>query len=100
VVAGKERPADTFAKVGRFVKHTHIKDSVPAGDDRKYVLTGEGDLPMEDIVKTLVAGEYKGYYCFEWEKVWHPEIAEPEIAIPQYAKAMRGYLEHAGYKGT
>jgi sugar phosphate isomerase/epimerase len=98
VVEGKEAPADTFARVGRYVKHTHIKDSVPAGHDRKYVLTGQGDLPLTEIVKTLVAGRYQGYYCFEWEKVWHPDIAEPELAIPQYAKAMRGYLEQAGFK--
>ena len=97
-VEGKEKPADTFAALGRYVRHTHIKDSVPAGADRHYVLTGKGDLPIADIVRTLVAGGYSGYYCFEWEKTWHPDIDEPEVAIPQYAKAMRGYLTNAGWK--
>jgi sugar phosphate isomerase/epimerase len=92
VVAGKETPAETFARLGRFVKHTHIKDSVPAGTDRKYVLTGTGEVPIREIVRTLVAGGYTGYYCFEWEKVWHPDIDEPEVAIPHYAKTMREYL--------
>jgi sugar phosphate isomerase/epimerase len=99
VVTSHERPSDTFARVGKYVHHTHIKDSVPGtGDERHYVLTGKGDVPIGDIVKTLVSGGYKGFFCFEWEKAWHPDIAEPEIAIPQYAQAMRGYLEAAGYR--
>ncbi len=37
----------------------------------------------------LVRGGYRGYYSFEWEKAWHPEIQEPEVAFPHYAKLMR-----------
>ena len=99
-VDGKEKPADTFAALGSYVRHTHIKDSVPAGAERHYVLTGKGDVPIADIVRTLVTGGYTGYYCFEWEKAWHPDIDEPEVAIPDYASAMRGYLTNAGWKGV
>ena len=47
-------------------------------------------------MKVLWPGGYKGYYSFEWEKKWHPDIDEPEVAIPQYAKVMREYLREAG----
>jgi sugar phosphate isomerase/epimerase len=97
-VAGKERPADTFKKLGKFVRHTHLKDSKPSGNDRRYVLTGTGEVPIKETVKVLASNGYKGYYCFEWEKKWHPEIEEPEIAIPHYAKVMREYLAEAGVK--
>lgn len=97
VVAGKEKPADTFATLGKWVRHTHVKDSVPGPDaskpeDRAYVLTGTGQVPVKDIVQTLVKGGYPHYICFEWEKRWHPEIAEPEVAIPQFAKTVRAWL--------
>ena len=46
----------------------------------------------------LVAGGYKGYYCYEWEKTWHKELDEPEIAFPHYAKVMTRYLQEAGLK--
>ena len=46
----------------------------------------------------LAEGGYKGYYCFEWEKKWHPEIEEPEVAFPHYARTMREYLAEAGVK--
>jgi sugar phosphate isomerase/epimerase len=97
-VAGKEQPADTFKKLGKFVRHTHLKDSRPADKDRRYVLTGTGEVPIKETVKVLASNGYKGYYCFEWEKRWHPEIEEPEIAIPHYAKVMREYLAEAGVK--
>jgi sugar phosphate isomerase/epimerase len=97
-VAGKESPADTWKALGRYVRHTHLKDSVPQGDDRRYVLTGTGQVPVKEQAKVLASGGYKGYYCFEWEKKWHPEIEEPEIAFPHYAKTMREYLTEAGVK--
>jgi sugar phosphate isomerase/epimerase len=96
VVSSKEAPADTFKELGSWVRHTHLKDSRPEGDGVRYVLTGTGTVPVRDIVRVLAAGGYKGYYSFEWEKKWHPDIEEPEIAIPHYAKVMREYLREAG----
>jgi hypothetical protein len=29
----------------------------------------------------------------EWEKRWHPEIEEPEVALPQYLDLLRAWLE-------
>jgi sugar phosphate isomerase/epimerase len=97
-VAGKEQPAETFKKLGKYIRHTHLKDSKRSGDDRRYVLTGEGEVPVKETVKVLAASGYKGYYCFEWEKRWHPEIEDPDFAFPHYAKVMREYLIEAGLK--
>jgi len=96
VVAGREAPADTFAQLQRWVRHTHLKDSRPEGNDVRYVLTGTGTVPVREIVKVLVQGGYKGFYNFEWEKKWHPDLEDPEVAIPHYAKVMREYLRDAG----
>lgn len=91
-VAGHEKPADTLAVLMPFVRHTHLKDSVGEGEQVKYVLPGTGRVPMKETVRLLMAKGYRGYYCFEWEKAWHPEIEEPEVAFPHYAKVMREYL--------
>jgi sugar phosphate isomerase/epimerase len=96
VVEGHEKPADTWAAINRWVHHTHIKDSVADGNDRRYVLTGKGTVGVQEIVQTLVRGGYTGIYNFEWEKVWHPDIDEPEVSFPQYAETMRGWLSEAG----
>lgn len=96
VVAGKEQPADTFKQLGRYIRHTHLKDSKPEGKEVRYVLTGTGTVPVRETVRVLATGGYRGYYCFEWEKVWHPEIDEPEVAFPHFAKVIREYLAEAG----
>ena len=97
VVEGHETPEETFRRVARYVRHTHIKDSKPDGKGgHSYVLTGQGTVPVREIVRVLARGGYRGYYCFEWEKAWHPEIDEPEVAIPHFAKTVREYLEEAG----
>jgi sugar phosphate isomerase/epimerase len=88
VVSGKESPEETWKALGAFVRHTHLKDSRPEGDGIRYVLTGEGAVPVKATVQLLVENGYKGYFCFEWEKKWHPEIEEPEVALPHYARVM------------
>jgi sugar phosphate isomerase/epimerase len=95
-VDGHEEPEHTVAELGSWIRHTHLKDSVPDGKGRKYVLTGRGEVPVKRQVEALKKIGYRGYYCFEWEKMWHPDLAEPEIAFPDYAKVMTGYLKDAG----
>ena len=87
-----EDPETTVRELGPWIRHTHLKDSVLVNGERHYVLTGKGDVPIQRQIKALEGIGYKGYYCFEWEKLWHPEIPEPEIAFADYAKVMPGYL--------
>ena len=95
---GGEQPEATVAQLGKYIRHTHLKDSVAAGTDRKYVLTGRGEVPVKRQIEALARIGYKGFYSFEWEKRWHPEIAEPEVAIADYATVVSGYLRGAGVK--
>lgn len=87
-----EDPEFTVQKLGRWIRHTHLKDSTGTGEDRKYVLTGRGNVPVRRQLDALHSIGYRGYFCFEWEKVWHPDLADPEIAIADYAQVVGGYL--------
>src|SRR5436853_7197693 len=97
-VSGKEQPEDTVRQLGRYIRHTHLKDSVPAATagGRRYVLTGTGEVPVRRQIEALVKIGYRGFYSFEWEKRWHPDIAEPEVAIAQFATVAAEYLRAAG----
>ncbi|MCX8108135.1 MAG: sugar phosphate isomerase/epimerase [Verrucomicrobiae bacterium] len=95
VVSGREKPAETFLKLGAYVRHVHLKDSQPQGSTAKYVLTGTGTVPLQDSVRLLVRSSYAGVYSFEWEKRWHPEIEEPEVAFPHFVRMMKRYLATA-----
>lgn len=87
-----EEPEYTVSQLGKWIRHTHLKDSVSDGKERTYVLTGQGDVPIERQVQALRKINYEGYYCFEWEKVWHPELLDASVAIPDYMKVLSGYL--------
>ena len=87
-----EEPESTVKELGAWIRHTHLKDSIGSGENRTYVLTGRGNVPVRKQVRALESIGYKGFYCFEWEKRWHPEIEDPEIAIADYACVMRQYL--------
>src|SRR5213592_3210321 len=97
-VSGKEQPEDTVRQLGRYIRHTHVKDSVPQGNDRRYVLTGTGQVPVKRQIEALVKIGYRGYFSFEWEKRWHPEIEAPELAFAQFTDVAGGYLRAAGVR--
>ena len=88
-------PSQTVAQLGNAIAYTHIKDSrlnVSDPSDWTYCLLGEGDVPLREICEALKQGGYTGYLSLEWEKKWHPEIAEPEIALPQAATYLHKLL--------
>jgi sugar phosphate isomerase/epimerase len=91
-VEGKEDPEVTVRELGKYIRHTHLKDARLANGRDNYVLTGRGDVPVKRQVELLAGIGYTGSYSFEWEKAWHPEIEEPEIAIADYAKVITQFL--------
>lgn len=94
-VDGKEDPAVTVRQLRKYIRHTHLKDSRRQGGEDHYVLTGRGEVPVKRQVELLVEAGYAGYYSFEWEKAWHPEIEEPEVAIADFARVVTQYLQAA-----
>jgi sugar phosphate isomerase/epimerase len=93
---GGEKPAETFQALcdqagNSRVGYAHIKDAVhdpqhpqAMGDGWRYVLPGEGQLPLAESITLLHAHGYTGWLQFEHEKRWHPELLEPEVAFPAF----------------
>ena len=91
-VVTKESPKEVFDTLGKFIKHVHIKDANMVDGKPAYCLIGQGVAPLREAMDSLKRSNYKGYYSFEWEKKWHPEIQDPEIAFPHFAKEIIHYL--------
>jgi sugar phosphate isomerase/epimerase len=80
------------------VRHVHIKDArridgAPTNQPWEPVLLGEGDFPARELVALLRDNGYQRFVSFEWEKRWHPQIPDPEIALPHFMQWMRAALE-------
>ena len=91
-----ESPNESWNRLGQWVRHVHIKDSISKPSARHpftYVLPGDGEMPMADVIAILRREEFDGAVSLEWEKLWHPEIAEPEIALADYVNTMSQHFK-------
>ena len=88
-------PANAFCQNGEapflsqemeaHLRHVHVKDlKLSAAGTANYVLTGEGEFPLDAMLAVLERVRYQGFLSFEWEKQWHPELAPPEVALPHF----------------
>ncbi len=48
------------------------------------MLPGRGEFPASRVLSILEAEGYGRFVSFEWEKRWHPQIEEPEVALPHF----------------
>jgi sugar phosphate isomerase/epimerase len=81
---------ETFPAIADAIRHVHFKDAARAADGRiQPRLPGEGEVPMRDAFARLRDAGYDGVLSFEWEKKWHPDLAEPEVAFPHFAAFVR-----------
>lgn len=110
--------AETWARLKTWTRHTHWKDSVtrPAHLQQEvtsevaaqiaeaaklahatntghqhadYALFGGGEFPARECLQRLLADGYSGWYSLEWEKMWHPQIEVPEIAVRLFSQKFR-----------
>ena len=96
-------PANAFAQtrempvipplIQNHIRHVHLKDVTWEAEGFRYVATGEGQFPFNILFDSLGGIGFDGFFSFEWEKLWHPELAAPEIALPHFIK---WWKEHWG----
>lgn len=116
-----EALAETWSRLRPWTRHTHWKDSVlrpirqQSSESREaahaasqlmsghqhadYVLFRGGEFPAIECMQLLLRDGYDGWHSLEWEKMWHPELESPEIALPLFPGKLRE-LEQAALPGT
>jgi sugar phosphate isomerase/epimerase len=86
---GGEDPALTWPVIRPHVAHVHVKDSVNLPGPRHpftYVLPGEGEFPIRQVVRALLSDDFAGPVSLEWEKLWHPQLPSLDEALTTAAK--------------
>lgn len=85
-----ETAEEAGALLGPRLVHVHVKDARRGpGDAWELVPLGEGEVPVAAQLAVLERLGYAGYISVEWEKKWHPEIPEPETALPQHIAQLK-----------
>jgi sugar phosphate isomerase/epimerase len=86
---GGEPPAATWRVIAGVVSHLHVKDSASQADgnaSHAYVLPGEGEFPMHELLTVLDEDGYTGAVTLEWERLWHPGLPSLETALESAAR--------------
>ena len=94
-----ESPAEVAGNLAGRILLAQVKDARRAPqrpDGWQLVLLGHGEVAVPAMLGVLAAGGYQGWISVEWEKRWHPEIEEPEIALPQHLAVLTQWMEGTG----
>ncbi len=94
-----EMPEKTVQNLGAYIKYTHIKDSVMENGTVCYKMMGEGDLPIESIMRALRSINYEGYITLEWLKKYAPDLDNAGIVFPHFANFMCPYIGNSSETG-
>jgi sugar phosphate isomerase/epimerase len=84
--------------IGQRVLLAQVKDARRAperADGWQLTLLGQGEVPVREMLDLLDRGGYQGWISVEWEKRWHPEIEDPELALPQHIELLRAWQREA-----
>jgi sugar phosphate isomerase/epimerase len=91
-----ETPGETYRLLEGRILATHVKDARRDGERWQLLPMGEGEVPVREMLGALHEHGWSGWVSVEWEKKWHPELAEPEVALPQHLEVLRRYVEEIG----
>jgi len=94
-----EKPGTTVKNLGAYIRYVHVKDSVVESGVTRYRLMGEGDLPIDDMMRALRSINYDGYVSLEWVKRWAADLDDAGVVFPHFANFMGRYLEKHAPKG-
>ena len=64
---GDEQPETTITNLGAYVRHVHIHDFRKEGGALVPELTGEGQLPIGEMMNALRSVNYDGFISIEWD---------------------------------
>ena len=88
-----ESPETTVQNLGVYIKYTHTKDSVMVDGQVQYRMMGEGDMPIEAMIRALRSVNYEGFISLEWVKTYMPDLMSAGIVFPHFANFMAEYLQ-------
>ncbi len=93
--AAGEEPLKGFELLKDRLTYVQVKDGTRRGEDWQLCSLGMGNVPLAQSFELLLANRYEGALSVEWEYAWHPELDQPEIALPAALRTVRQLLAAA-----
>ncbi len=91
----KESAETSLKNLGAYIKHVHLKDSEITDNGLEYRLVGEGDLPLDEMMRALRSINYDGFISLEWDPEWMEEMTDPDIILLHFTSYMSRFDREA-----
>jgi sugar phosphate isomerase/epimerase len=79
---------ELLAQIQPWTQQVYVAVLVREGDGQRWVFPGEGEVPLRETIAWLDAFGFEGFYSFKWEKIWNPDLPEPQLAMPHFVSFM------------
>ena len=84
---GGESADATIRNLGAYVRLVHVSDSFRSGDTLVRCLTGDGDMPLRDMLLALRSIDYKGHLTLDMTGD-NSGLDDEDVILPHYVNAM------------
>jgi sugar phosphate isomerase/epimerase len=91
--AAGDEPEAALALLRPWLRYVQVKDGVGRGPNWRLTRVGEGEVPLGDALRALLASGPLPSISIEWERPWHPELPPAADALPAGLAHIRGLLE-------
>lgn len=97
----QENRDDVLAVAKDFSKQVYLSDIKldPDGktNSKNYlmgdsIMPGSGDIDNKRALAAVGGKDFGGWITFKWEKIWHDELEEPEVAFPHFLTYLKEIL--------
>ena len=89
---GGETADATIRNLGAYVKLVHVCDSFESCGDVLRCLTGDGEVPMADMLRALRSIDYKGHLTLDMA-CDNSGLNDADVILPHYANAISRLTE-------
>jgi len=86
-IYGNEPADKTISNLGAYVKLVHVCDSFRTGGSIVRCLTGDGDVPLRDMLLALRSVDYKGHLTLDMTGD-NSGLSDYDVVLPHYVNSM------------
>ena len=88
-----EAPEEVVKNLGAFIRHVHVCDARKEDGEVRMQLTGEGEVPIDQVMLALRSVNYDGFLSLVWDPSWCPELDDMEIIFSHYVSFMNQFSD-------
>ncbi len=79
---------ELLPQIQPWTHQVYVADLAREGDGQRWVFPGQGEVPLRETIAWLDEAGFEGFYSFKWEKIWNPDLPEPQVAMPHFISFM------------